>query len=69
MVEVYASLQATVVAREWNAWSESKSAQAKKIRDLILNEDWWPEVRYVVSFTSPIVELIRYADSYSHSLG
>lgn len=69
MVEVYASLQGTLVAQEWNAWSESKSAQAKKIKDMLLNEDWWAEVRYVVSFTSPIVELIRYADIDSPSLG
>ena len=25
MVEVHASLQATIVSQEWNAWSESKS--------------------------------------------
>jgi hypothetical protein len=31
MIEVHASLQATVVSHwEWNAWSESKLAQAKK---------------------------------------
>ena len=69
MVEVYASLQATVVSQEWNAWFESKSTQAKKIRDMILNEYWWVEGKYVVSFKSPIVELIRYAYFDSPSLG
>ena len=69
MVEVYASLQAIVVAEELNAWSKSKSTQAKKIRDMLLNEDWWVEVKYVVSFTSPIVELIRRVDFDSPILG
>jgi len=58
MIEVHASLQATVVSQEWNAWSQSKSTQGKKIRDMLLDEDWWFECRYVVSFITPIVELI-----------
>ena len=69
MVEVYSSLQVTVVSLEWNAWNESKSPQAKKIREMLLNEDWWADCTYVVSFTAPIVELIRYADSDSPALG
>ena len=69
MVEVFASLQATVVSQEWNAWTESKSPQAKQIRDMLLSDDWWADCRYVVSFTAPIVELIRYADSDSPTLG
>eukprot|EP00253_Pinus_taeda_P027883 PITA_27883 len=69
MVEVYVSLQYVVVSSEWNAWTESKSPQAKKIREMLLNEDWWADCRYVVSFTAPIVELFKYVDSDSPSLG
>ena len=69
MVEVQASIQATIVSQEWNAWAESKSAQGKKLREMLLSEEWWTECKYVVSFTSPVVELIRYADSDSPSLG
>ena len=69
MIEVHASLQATLVSQEWNAWSQSKSSQAKTLRDMLLDEDWWSECRYVVSFTTPIVELIRYADFDSPTLG
>lgn len=68
MVDVYASLQATVVSSEWNAWNESKSPQAKKIREM-LNGDWWVDCRYVVFFTTTIVELIKYVDSNSPTLG
>lgn len=69
MVEVHASLQAIVVSQERNEWSKSKSMQAKKIREKILNDDWWSDCRYVVYFTTPIVELIRYEDSDSPTLG
>lgn len=69
IVEVYASLQAIVVSSECNAWNESKSPQAKKIREMLLNEDWWADCRYVVSFTTPIMELIKYVDSNSPALG
>jgi hypothetical protein len=62
MIEVHASLQATIVSQEWNAWSQSNSSQAKKLRDMFLDEDWWSECRYAVSFATPIVELIRYVD-------
>ena len=69
MAEMYVPLQATVVCQEWNAWTKSKSPQAKKIKEMLLNEDWWEECRYIVSFTSPIVDLIRYADLDSPRLG
>lgn len=69
MVEVHASLQATLVSQEWNAWSESKSVQAKMIREKLLNDDLWSDCKYVVSFTTQIVKLIRYANSNSPNLG
>jgi hypothetical protein len=34
-----------------------------------LNDDWLIDVKYIVSFTSPIMELIMYADSYSPNIG
>ena len=36
---------------------------------MLLNDDWWVEVKYIVSFIAPIVELIRYADPNSPYLG
>lgn len=35
---------------------------------MLLNEDWWADCRYVVSFTTPVVELIKYVDSNSPAL-
>ena len=69
MLEVQQALKSIVISSEWTAWGESKIDQGKKVRQMLLNDDWWVDVRYIVSFTSPIVELIRYADSDSPCLG
>lgn len=63
------ALKATIIISEWSTWGESKTNQGKKIRWMLLNDDWWVEVKYIVSFTAPIVELIRYADSNCPCLG
>jgi hypothetical protein len=36
---------------------------------MLLNDDWWIAVKYIVFFTSPILELIKNADSYYPNLG
>ena len=69
MLEVQHALKATVISTEWSTWGESKTEQGKKVSRMILNDDWWVDVKYIVSFTSPIMELIRYADSDSPCLG
>ena len=69
MLEVQAPLQALVVSPEWARWSESKTDMAKKVRTQVLDNDWWADCSYLVSFLGPIVEVIRYTDSDSPSLG
>lgn len=69
MLEVQHALKATVISTEWSTWGESKTEQGKKVSRMILNDDWWVDVKYIVSFTSPIMELIRYANLDSPCLG
>jgi len=69
MLEVQPALQAMVVSPDWNRWTESKTEEGKKIRLQILDNDWWTECSYLVSFLRPIVEVIRYTDTDSPSLG
>jgi hypothetical protein len=40
-----------------------------KLKQLIFNDDWWYECKYIVSFSSPIMETIKYVDSDSPCLG
>jgi len=36
---------------------------------MIWDDDWWNDHKNIVSFTSAIIKMIRYADSYYPSLG
>ena len=54
---------------EWNRWTESKTEEGKKIRNQILDNDWWVDCSYLVSILRPIVEVICYGDTDSPSLG
>ena len=69
MLEVKPALQAMVVTPDWNRWTGSKTNEGKKVRLQILDDDWWADCSYLVSFLHPIVEVIRYGDSDSPSLG
>ena len=63
------ALQAMVVTPEWNRWEESNTEDGKKIKNQILDNDWWVDCSYLVSILCPIVEVIFYGDTDSPSLG
>lgn len=69
MLEVQAPLQSLVVSSEWGRWSESKTDTGKKVRLQVLDNDWWANCSYLVSFLGPIIKVIRYTDSDATSLG
>ncbi|XP_057840716.2 uncharacterized protein LOC131050532 [Cryptomeria japonica] len=58
-----------VVNPEWGRWRESNSIGGKSVKQKILDDNWWSTMRYVCSIISPIVDVIRYADTDSPSLG
>lgn len=68
MIELQTPLQALVVSPEWVRWLESKTDLGKKIRLQVLDNDWWLDCSYLVSFLAPIVEVIHYIDSNAPSL-
>ena len=62
----------------WAKWSSvinaaygkaSNSKRAQRIRNLILNENWWARVAYVLDFTEPIMTMLRFADTNKPCLG
>ncbi|XP_059076562.1 uncharacterized protein LOC131039617 [Cryptomeria japonica] len=69
MLEVHDPLQLMVVNPEWTRWRESNSTEGKSTKQKILDDNWWSTVRYLFSIISPIVDVIRYADTDSPSLG
>ena len=37
--------------------------KAKEVKDKILNEDFWMDVDYILSFTAPMYEMLRLIDT------
>jgi hypothetical protein len=68
-LEVQSTLLAMVVTMDWNRWTKSKTDERKNIRLWILDNDWWKNCSYLVSFLCPILEVNLYTDTDSPSLG
>lgn len=45
MIEVQEALQSMVVCVEWKRWPESQTQEGKRLRDKVLDENWWTEAR------------------------
>lgn len=69
MIDIREPLQSMVVSSEWSRWSKSKIELGKKIKIYGLDNDWWEDCAYLVSFLALIVEVIRYTKSNALSVG
>ena len=52
-----------VISEEWKMYKEDDVMKAKEVKDKILNEDFWINVDYILSFTAPIYGMLRLADT------
>ena len=44
-------------------YKEDDVVKVKEVNDKILNEDFWMDVDYIISFTTPIYEMLRLVDT------
>ena len=44
-------------------YKEDDVVKVKEVKDKILNEDFWMDVDYILSFTTPIYEMLRLVDT------
>ena len=56
-------LKQLVISEEWEMYKEDDVVKAKEVKDKILNEDFWMDVDYILSFTAPMYEMLRLADT------
>ena len=54
-------LEQLVKSEEWEIYKEDDVVKVKEVKDKILNEDFWMDVDYILSFTAPIYEMLRLA--------
>jgi hypothetical protein len=58
-----------VISNQWGGWKQADTGRAKNVKDLILNDDFWSRVEYVLEFTEPIMSMLRFADTDEPCLG
>ncbi|KAL5172115.1 hypothetical protein HKD37_16G044935 [Glycine soja] len=63
-----AGLQEMVISDQWSSYKEDDVAKAKFVKDTLLDDKWWDKVDYILSFTSPIYDVLRRTDTEASSL-
>ncbi|KAH9318365.1 hypothetical protein KI387_020134, partial [Taxus chinensis] len=63
------ALCSMVIDDVWSVWRQTNIERAIKIKSLILDDDWWAKVAYLLSFTEPILSMIKYADTDDACIG
>ncbi|XP_018509953.2 uncharacterized protein LOC108869695 [Brassica rapa] len=56
-------LEAMVISEEWSTYREDDVGKATFVKGKILSDDWWEQVSYIIDFTRPIYEMIRFCDT------
>ncbi|XP_057820098.2 uncharacterized protein LOC131033010 [Cryptomeria japonica] len=69
LLKVKEALSAMVISNQWSIWKQSNSERTNKVRDLILNLNWWDNVEYVLNFIEPIMSMLRYTNIDATCLG
>ncbi|KAH1257780.1 hypothetical protein GmHk_03G007665 [Glycine max] len=61
-------LQEMVISDQWSSYKEDDVTKAKFVKDTLLDDKWWDKVDYILSFTSPIYDVLRRTDTEASSL-
>ncbi|KAJ1377248.1 Ribonuclease H-like superfamily [Sesbania bispinosa] len=61
-------LQEMVISDEWSSYKEDDVGKAKFVKDTLLDDVWWDKVDYILSFTTPIYDVLRKMDTEASSL-
>ncbi|XP_050238985.1 uncharacterized protein LOC126688363 [Mercurialis annua] len=57
------ALELMVLSEQWMQYRADDQGKARFVRDLILDENWWVKLNYIISFTGPIYKMIRVCDT------
>ncbi|XP_016647083.1 PREDICTED: uncharacterized protein LOC107880321 [Prunus mume] len=66
--EVKKGLEQMVISPNWSLYKEDDVGKARAVKEKILDEYFWDEIDYILSFTASIYEMIRMADTDKPSL-
>ncbi|XP_057425688.1 uncharacterized protein LOC130719057 [Lotus japonicus] len=61
-------LLSMVIDEQWISYRDDDKHRAIFVKDTISNDSWWEKVDYVLSFTSPIYDMLRACDTNQPTL-
>ncbi|XP_022873161.1 uncharacterized protein LOC111392129 [Olea europaea var. sylvestris] len=56
-------LQALVISEKWSLYREDDMTKASFVKLKVFDDLWWDSISYVLSFTSPIYDMLRFCDT------
>ena len=63
------ALAAIVISDMWDGWRLSSSNAAVEVKRLILDDQFWGDVKFVMEFVEPICDMLHYVDIDGPCLG
>lgn len=56
-----------VVDPNWRFLKDDDAEKARKIKLMLVDDQWWERIDFLISFTNPIVKLLRKTDRYANA--
>ena len=61
-------LLSMVISEQWASYRDGDIGKAKFVKDKVLDDIWWDNIEYILSFTTPIYDMISACDMDKPSL-
>jgi hypothetical protein len=69
LVEVKSAFMSMVVGVTWAEWRQLDSERGSMVQRVLIDDDWWSKVEFLLKFTSLAFELLQDADTDKPFLG
>ena len=56
-------LQTLVISEKWASYREDDVGKARLVKEKVLDDMWWDQIDYILSFTAPIYDMLRFCDT------
>ncbi|XP_073004802.1 uncharacterized protein [Typha latifolia] len=56
-------LQSMIISDKWNCYKEDDIGKVQFVKEKVFNDIWWDKIDYILSFTEPIYEMLKIANT------
>ncbi|XP_061376265.1 uncharacterized protein LOC133318284 [Gastrolobium bilobum] len=60
---IKAGLQNMVICEKWSIYKDDHQGRARLVKEKILDDEFWANIDYILAFTAPIYDMIRFCDT------